>query len=44
VRQIGKSDGSEREAWIDEAYENTRPLVNNMKTALERYYEATKDK
>ncbi len=33
---------NEREGWTDEAYDFTRPLVDNMKAALERYYEATK--
>ncbi len=35
---------NERKAWTDEAYDFTRPLVDNMKASLERYYEATKDK
>ena len=30
----------ERKGWTDEAYDFTRPLVDNMKAALERYYES----
>ena len=37
AQELLKDYEGEREDWIDEAYENTLPLVNNMQAALDKY-------
>ena len=37
AQELLKDYEGEREDWIDEAYENTLPLVNKMQAALDKY-------